>query len=59
MGRRGLFTGLYFTVSSLAAILGPQTVGVLLDASGQDYRVMWIVAAIAMAAGGVLAARKQ
>ncbi len=53
-GSMGLFTGLYFTVSSLAAIIGPQAVGVLLDLTGQNYNVMWILAAILMGMAGVL-----
>ena len=58
-GSMGLFTGLYYTVSSLAAIIGPQAVGLLLDATGQNYRVMWLVAAVLMGLGGLLAAEKK
>lgn len=58
-GSMGLFTGLYYTVSSLAAIIGPQAVGLLLDATGQNYRVMWLLAAVLMGIGGVLAAGKK
>lgn len=46
----GLFTGLYYTVTAAAAIVGPQVVGWLLDASGQNYALMWISAALFMAA---------
>ncbi len=49
-GSAGLFTGLYYTVTAVAAIVGPQVVGWLLDASGQNYAVMWLSAALLMAA---------
>ena len=53
-GSIGMFTGLYYTVTSLAAIVGPSLIGVLLDGSGQDFRVMWATAAAAMAVGVTL-----
>ncbi|MBX7235976.1 MAG: MFS transporter [Caldilineales bacterium] len=55
-GSAGLFTGLYYTVTSVSAIAGPQAVGALLDATGQNYAVMWVSAALFMAAAvGLLA----
>lgn len=49
-GSAGLFTGLYYTVTSVSAIIGPQVVGALLDATGQNYAVMWLSSALLMAA---------
>ncbi|MCO6450584.1 MAG: MFS transporter [Caldilineales bacterium] len=53
-GLAGTFTGLYYTVTSAAAIAGPQLVGFLLDATGQDWRVMWATASVSMLVGFVL-----
>lgn len=50
-GNAGLFTGLYYTVTSAAAVAGPQLAGLLLDGTGGDYRWVWALAAALMAAG--------
>ncbi|NOX61949.1 MAG: SLC45 family MFS transporter [Chloroflexi bacterium] len=47
----GMFAGLYYTVTSASAILGPQSVGFVLDMAGRDFRLMWFVAAAAMTLG--------
>lgn len=48
-GRTGAFTGLYYLASSIAAIAGPQIMGFLIDLTGDNYRIMFIFAAIFMA----------
>ena len=50
--RVGAFTGLYYLSASLAAILGPQVVGILVDLTGENYRVMFIFSAFFMALAG-------
>lgn len=56
-GSAGLFTGLYYTVTSAAAAAGPQVAGLLLDWSGQDFGWVWALAAGLMAAGALTLAR--
>lgn len=48
-GRTGAFTGLYYLAASIAAIAGPQIMGFLIDWTGDNYRMMFIFAAIFMA----------
>jgi MFS family permease len=55
--RIGAFTGIYYFASSLAAIAGPQAVGLLIEASRGDYRVMFLFSAIAMGLAGLCMAR--
>lgn len=55
--RIGAFTGLYYLASNIAAVAGPQSVGVLIDLTGGNYRVMFIFAAVFMLAAGFLMAR--
>ncbi len=51
----GAFTGLYYLVSNIAAVAGPQIVGLLIDASGANYRVMFPFSVVFMAlAGGLM-----
>jgi maltose/moltooligosaccharide transporter len=50
--RIGAFTGLYYLASNLAAVVGPQTVGILIDLSG-SYRVMFLFSALFMALAGI------
>lgn len=50
-GRAGLLTGLYYAVTSLAGILGPQLVGVVFEMTARDYRLMWAPAAAAVLVG--------
>jgi maltose/moltooligosaccharide transporter len=50
--RVGAFTGLYYLAASLAAILGPQVVGILVDLTGDNYRIMFVFSAIFMALAG-------
>ena len=47
--RIGAFTGLYYLSSQFAAVLGPTLGGILVDALGNQYRWLWLFAAIFMA----------
>jgi maltose/moltooligosaccharide transporter len=51
--RIGTFTGLYYLASSIAAIAGPQVVGILIDLTDGNYRIMFIFAAIFMSLAGL------
>ena len=53
----GAFTGLYYLASNIAAVVGPQFVGVLIDLTDGNYRIMFIFAAVFMALAGVLMAK--
>ena len=55
--RIGAFTGMYYFAASLAAIAGPQLVGVLIDLSGGSYRIMFIFSALFMLLAGVFMLR--
>lgn len=55
--RIGTFTGLYYFASSIAAVAGPQLVGVLIDLTDKNYRVMFFFAAAFMLAAGLLMSR--
>jgi maltose/moltooligosaccharide transporter len=55
--RIGAFTGLYYFASNIAAVAGPQSVGVLIDLTGGNYRIMFVFGAIFMALAGVLMLR--
>lgn len=57
--RIGAFTGLYYFASNIAAVAGPQLVGVLVDLTGKNYRVMFVFSAIFMLLAGVLMMRVQ
>lgn len=48
----GAFTGLYYFASNIAAVAGPQIVGILIDVTG-NYRIMFLFSAIFMALGGI------
>jgi maltose/moltooligosaccharide transporter len=50
--RIGAFTGLYYLASNIAAVAGPQIVGILIDLSNNNYRIMFIFATIFMALAG-------
>lgn len=50
--RIGAFTGMYYLASNIAAVGGPQVVGVLIDVTSGNYRIMFIFAAIFMALAG-------
>ena len=52
--RIGAFTGLYYLASSIAAIAGPQAVGILVDLTGGNYRIMFLFGAVFMALAGLL-----
>lgn len=52
--RIGAFTGLYYFASNIAAVAGPQVVGLLIDLSNENYRIMFIFSAIFMALAGLL-----
>lgn len=53
----GAFTGLYYFASNIAAVAGPQVVGILIQFTGDNYRVMFIFSAIFMLLAGVLMSR--
>jgi maltose/moltooligosaccharide transporter len=50
----GAFTGLYYFASNIAAVAGPQSVGVLIDLTGGNYRILFVFGAIFMALAGIL-----
>ena len=56
-GRIGAFTGLYYLAASVAAIAGPQLVGVLIDVTGGGYRIMFAFSALFMFLAGMLMLR--
>ncbi len=43
------YTGLYYFASTSAAVLGPLIAGLLIDALGKDYGVIFLIAPVAMA----------
>jgi maltose/moltooligosaccharide transporter len=51
--RFGLLTGCYYLAMNLAAVVGPQLTGLLIDATNQNYRVMFPTGALflSLAAG--------
>ncbi len=53
----GAFTGMYYLASNIAAVGGPQVVGILIDLTGGNYRVMFLFAALFMALAGALMLR--
>lgn len=50
--RIGAFTGLYYLASNIAAVAGPQVVGILVDLTGGNYRIMFFFAALFMGLAG-------
>jgi len=56
-GHIGAFTGMYYLASNIAAVVGPQVVGVLIDLTSGNYRIMFIFAAIFMALAGFFMTR--
>lgn len=55
--RIGAFTGLYYLAANIAAVAGPQVVGILIDLTSDNYRIMFIFAAAFMALAGFLMLR--
>lgn len=55
--RIGAFTGLYYFASNLAAVAGPQTVGVLIDVTSGNYRIMFVFSAVFMLLAGAFMSR--
>ncbi len=55
--RIGAFTGLYYLASNIAAVGGPQVVGILIDLTGGNYRIMFVFSAFFMLLAGLLMAR--
>ena len=53
----GAFTGMYYLASNIAAVGGPQVVGILVDVNHGNYRVMFLFAAAFMALAGLLMLR--
>ena len=52
--RIGAFTGLYYLASNIAAVAGPQTVGILIQLSQDNYRIMFVFSAVFMLLAGLL-----
>ena len=52
--RIGAFTGMYYLASNIAAVGGPQVVGILIDLTGGNYRIMFVFSAAFMLLAGVL-----
>lgn len=52
--RLGTYTGLYYFFATFAAISGPWLGGVLVDATGRDYTMIFMIAPIAMVCAFVL-----
>ena len=55
--RIGAFTGMYYLAANLAAVGGPQGVGVLIDLTQENYRIMFLFAAVFMILAGVFMSR--
>ena len=55
--RIGAFTGLYYLAANLAAVGGPQGVGVLIDITQENYRIMFLFAAFFMLLAGIFMSR--
>lgn len=55
--RIGAFTGLYYFSSNLAAVAGPQVVGILIDITNENYEIMFVFAAVFMALAGFFMSR--
>lgn len=55
-GRIGAFTGMYYFAANIAAVAGPQVVGFMIDLSQDNYRVMFVFAAVFMVLAGLLMA---
>jgi maltose/moltooligosaccharide transporter len=55
--RLGAFTGLYYFASNIAAVAGPQTVGLLVDLTGGNYRIMFGFSALFMALAALFISR--
>ena len=55
--RIGAFTGLYYFASNIAAVAGPQLVGILIQLTGDNYQVMFAFSAIFMTLAGVCMAK--
>lgn len=51
--RIGAFTGLYYFAANIAAVAGPQVVGILIDLSGENYRIMFVFSAVFMLLAGL------
>lgn len=52
--RIGAFTGLYYLASNIAAVAGPQAVGILIQISQDNYRIMFVFSAVFMLLAGLL-----
>ncbi len=48
----GAFTGLYYLAANIAAVGGPQVVGILIDFTRGNYRIMFLFSALFMALAG-------
>jgi len=55
--RIGAFTGMYYLAANLAAVGGPQGVGVLIDLTQENYRIMFLFSAVFMVLAGVFMSR--
>jgi len=55
--RIGAFTGLYYLASNIAAVGRPQVVGILIDLTRGNYRIMFVFSAFFMLLAGLFMAR--
>lgn len=55
--RLGAFTGLYYFASNIAAVAGPQIVGLLVDITDGNYRIMFVFSALFMALAALFMTR--
>ncbi|MBN1315807.1 MAG: SLC45 family MFS transporter [Anaerolineales bacterium] len=55
--RIGAFTGLYYFASNIAAVAGPQIVGLLIDLTGKNYRIMFVFSTFFMILAGFCMSR--
>lgn len=52
--KRGMAFGVYFTAGSLGGVAGPWAVLAIMGATGQDWRLFWVIQAVAaLAVGGL------
>jgi maltose/moltooligosaccharide transporter len=51
--RIGAFTGLYYLASNIAAVAGPQIVGILIELTGNNFRIMFAFGAFFMLLAGI------
>jgi MFS family permease len=55
--RIGAFTGMYYLASNIAAVGGPQVVGILIDLTRGNYRILFVFSTVFMLLAGILMVR--